>query len=137
MKTSKQKLGAWGEEQAASYLTNRGYEILNRNVRTPYGEIDVIARQHTPESTLNVVINQLRETTLVFVEVKTRRSLSFGYPEEAVDQRKAEHLLAAVQAYLQEHPELDEPWRIDVIAVRRFRDRRPPEILHFENAITS
>jgi Holliday junction resolvase-like predicted endonuclease len=45
-------------------------------------------------------------------------------------------MLAAASAYLQNHPELVEDWRLDVIAIQRFKDGRPPEIIHFENVIT-
>jgi putative endonuclease len=65
----RQKIGKWGEAAAARYLEARGYRILQHNVRTPYGEIDLIASQ---------------ESRVVFVEVKTRTSLSYGLPEAAV-----------------------------------------------------
>jgi len=45
VKNSRQRLGAWGEGVAAQYLSERGYTILGRNIRTPYGEIDIVARQ--------------------------------------------------------------------------------------------
>ena len=116
---SRQRLGRWGEAQAAEYLEQKGYEIVAFNQRTPYGEIDIIARQ---------------EQELVFVEVKTRTSLKYGYPEAAVNLDKQEHLLAAVQAYVQEHPEVAGTWRIDVIAILRRRGKAL-EITHFENAL--
>ena len=120
--THRQRIGRWGEATAAEYLSTRGYAILGRNARTRYGEIDLLAR--APEG------------MLVFVEVKTRTSRSFGYPEEAVDARKLGHLVSSAEAYLQEHPELEsQGWRIDVIAI----EGRPGEvpdrvgIEHFEN----
>jgi putative endonuclease len=116
----KQALGRWGEAQAAEYLSQRGYHILERNVRTPYGELDLVARQ---------------EAVLVFVEVKTRSSAAFGLPEAAVTPRKQAHLLAAAQAYLQAHPNLQGDWRVDVIAVQRPPRGKAPEITHFENAL--
>ena len=117
----RQALGKWGENFAADYLMARGYTIMGRNVRTSYGEIDVIARQ---------------EDTLVFVEVKTRTSRAFGYPEEAITAQKREHLIQASQAYLQSHPQLEYDWRIDVIAIQRKSEERLPQLKHFENAIT-
>lgn len=114
---SRQALGRWGEDLAASYLAAQGYQVLERNVRTPHGEIDLVARD---------------PGMLVFVEVKTRRSASFGPPEESVTPRKRLHLSASAQAYLQSHPELDGNWRLDVIAIRLFKSE-PPEIVHFEN----
>ncbi|MBN1148891.1 MAG: YraN family protein [Anaerolineales bacterium] len=132
MKTARQTLGNWGESLAADYLRQRGYTILERNVRTPHGEIDLIARQaRLPRAGENQV-----GMVTVFVEVKTRSSGSFGLPEEAVTARKQERLLASAQAYLQNHPELEGDWRVDVIAIQRSRSSRAPLITHFENAVT-
>lgn len=131
MKTSRQTLGSWGENLAADYLRQKGYIVLERNVRTPYGEIDLVARQEwvSPGENQSGIVT-------VFVEVKTRSSTAFGLPEDAVTARKQEHLLAAGQAYLQSHPELDGDWRVDVIAIQRDRSSREPHITHFENAVT-
>jgi putative endonuclease len=116
-----QAVGRWGESEAARYLTARGYRILERNLRTPYGEIDILARQGGQ---------------LVFVEVKTRTSRAFGNPEEAVTARKQEHLLASARHYLQENPNLPADWRVDVIAIYRPSPGLPPEITHFENILS-
>ena len=126
MKTNRQSLGRWGENFAANYLTELGYEILQQNARTPYGEIDLVAR---------LAIDA--EPLIVFVEVKTRSSSSFGLPEQSVSPRKQEHLLNSAQYYLQEHPELGLDWRVDVIAILRLSGDRPPAITHFENAVGS
>jgi putative endonuclease len=115
----RQRLGHWGETLAAKYLSQKGYAILERNARTPHGEIDLVAQQG------NVI---------VFVEVKTRSSNLYGQPEEAITAAKKAHLLDAAATYLQTHPELDGDWQIDVIAIRR-KKNAPPEIVHFENAI--
>lgn len=125
MSKKRKIFGAWGENQAAVYLQANGYVIIERNVRTEYGEIDLIAKQQITHQSM-----------LVFVEVKTRSSDDFGYPEQSVDQHKQERMLASALAYLQAHPDIDEDWRIDVIAVRRLNPDSPPEILHFENALT-
>jgi putative endonuclease len=130
MKTSAQRVGRWGEELAAGYLRQRGYILLEQNARTPYGELDLVARQTCGDELIQGGV------FTVFVEVKTRRSSSFGWPEQAVNARKRAHLLAAAQSYLQAHPDLRGAWRIDVIAIRRMRSDAPPEIMHFENAIT-
>lgn len=126
MKTRRQKLGQWGEQLAARYLQDQGYEILAQNVRTPYGELDLVARQTATAEEME---------SLVFVEVKTRTSTSFGLPEESVTAAKQAHLLAAVQAYLLDHPEEDGNWRVDVIAILRPRRGGPAEIKHFQYAI--
>jgi putative endonuclease len=114
------KLGGWGEQRAAEYLETKGYRILDRNVRTPYGEIDLVA-----ETNLQ----------LVFVEVKTRSSTRFGQPEEAIDEDKLTHMIESAESYLIEHPNLEGDWRIDVIAIL-LRPGREPEITHFENAVS-
>ena len=119
MPAQKQSLGRWGEEVAAQYLMSLGYEILERNVRTEYGELDLVTRQGAQ---------------LIFVEVKARSSADFGEPEEAVTPAKQQHLLDAAESYLQAHPEFEGDWHVDVIAVRRLKGRNP-EIVHFENAL--
>ncbi|MEJ2351489.1 MAG: YraN family protein [Anaerolineales bacterium] len=133
MSTSRQALGRWGEARAAEYLIARGYAIVERNVRTPYGEIDLVARR---EPTRTAYPGKPAPTT-VFVEVKTRSSKAFGFPEESVTPRKQAHLLAAAQSYIQEHPEFDGDWRIDVIAIQRDPSKAQPTITHFENAVNS
>ena len=113
-----QKVGQWGEETAAAYLSGRGYEILARNKRTPHGEIDIIAKQGD---------------IIIFVEVKTRTSNTMGLPEEAITPRKREHMLAAAGHYSAEH-EIDH-WQIDVIAIEGKPAGPKPMITYFENAI--
>ncbi len=114
--TRNQRVGKWGEQAAADYLEERGYEIVARNVRTPYGEIDLIAH---------------KDGFTIFVEVKTRTSKTFGPPEIAVTPRKQEHMLSCAEHYAQQN-EIDH-WQIDVIAVEEMDGRT--EITHFENAI--
>jgi putative endonuclease len=136
MTRASKKLAVWGEDQAASFLQDKGYRLVARNARTPYGEIDLVAQlcvcgQADPQYRL------ASPPLTVFVEVKTRRSLKFGYPEMSVTARKRAHLLDAAQAYLQLHPELAGDWRVDVIAILLKGQDEAPEILHFENAFTS
>lgn len=137
MSHSRQALGRWGETLAAEYLIENGYTIVERNARTPYGEIDLVARQDEEVSPDEVgVEGRSSGYATIFVEVKTRSSRSFGLPEEAVTSRKQAHMLAAAQAYMQQHPEVVGSWRIDVIAIQRYDPSRPPTVLHFENAIS-
>lgn len=117
MSRRNQTVGGWGERIAAGYLEHRGYIVIAHNVRTPYGEIDIVTE---------------KDGFTIFVEVKTRTSSSLGPPEISVTPRKQEHMLAAAEHYAQEH-EIDY-WQIDVIAVERKFDKKP-EITHFENAI--
>jgi putative endonuclease len=119
--TEKKDLGEWGESYVANYLKENGYEILSRNVRTPYGEIDLVAR-----------IND----RLIFIEVKTRTSKKFGYPEDAITEEKITHMVESAESYLQDHPDMLFDWQIDVISVQVDRKKESPHLTHFENAIT-
>jgi putative endonuclease len=133
-KTYRQFLGSWGEQLAARYLQDKGYTILDQNVHTAYGEIDlIVVQERSPDLEQSEAETSLN-SEVVFVEVKTRASSTFGLPEEAVTTQKKAHLLSSAQAFLQVHPELTGAWRIDVIAIRRQRGQSP-EILHFENAV--
>lgn len=120
MSKQKQSLGRWGEEAAARYLAERGYEILARNVRTKFGELDLVMQQGKQ---------------LVFVEVKARSGNQFGQPEEAVTPAKQRHLAEAAESYLQANPQLGGDWRVDVIAINR-TSGKDLEIVHFENALS-
>jgi putative endonuclease len=121
MSKYRQTLGIWGENVAVEYLITKGYTIMDRNVRTPYGEIDIIARD------LDLV---------VFVEVKTRSSTSFGMPEESVTHLKQKHLVDAIAFFIQEHTDFNYDWRIDVIAIHGRSKDKVPEIIHFQNAVS-
>lgn len=116
----KQRIGAWGERQAETYLIERGLIPLERNYRTTYGEIDLVMQQGEQ---------------LVFVEVKTRSNDRFGMPEESVTEQKKEHLTQAAQKYIEEHPAAPMDWRIDVVSIRRKNGAEPFEITWFENAV--
>jgi putative endonuclease len=118
--TRSKELGDWGETYAANYLEELGYEVLRRNVRTPYGEIDIVAKE---------------KNQLVFVEVKTRSSKKFGNPEDSVTEGKIIHLIESAVSFLQENPEFTEDWRVDVIAIRVDSQRKSPSLAHFENAL--
>lgn len=115
--THNQHIGQWGEETAVQYLTNKGCEILGRNLRTPYGEIDIVVKY---------------KGQTIFVEVKTRTSNKMGLPEESITPRKRQHMLAAAEHYAAEH-NLDH-WQIDVIAIEG-KPGTQPNITYFENAL--
>lgn len=93
-------LGKWGEDRAAVYLADHGYEILERNYRCKAGEIDIIA---------------MDGSTLVFVEVKTRCSLACGLPGESVTNTKKQHIRRTARWYVAEHRMEDRDLRIDVM----------------------
>lgn len=112
-----QRIGKWGEDRVAVYLAERGYEIIARNTRTPYGEIDIVARQ---------------AGITIFVEVKTLTSSKNFFPEQNVTTRKQAHMLACAEHYAAENA-IDH-WQIDVVAVEG-KVGLEPTITHFENAI--
>lgn len=114
------KLGRWGERLAEQAALTRGYDILSKNVRTPFGEIDLIAQAGEE---------------LVFIEVKTRSNDAFGQPEEAISKSKAGHLIASCESFLQLHPELPQTWRIDVVAIKKLSPENTEELVWFEDAI--
>ena len=97
------KIGHIGEEKALAFLEQKGYEILGVNVRTPFGEIDVVARQ--------------RETT-VFIEVKTRATSSLGPPYLNVTREKQMHLIRNALCYLKRRGLVNSDWRIDVVSIK-------------------
>lgn len=112
------QLGALGEAFAVDHLAGAGLQILDRNWRCRYGEIDVIASDTATD-------------TLVFVEVKTRTGDGYGGLAHAVTERKVRRLRRLVGLWLASQ---DEHWavvRIDVIGVRIGR-RRAPEITHLQ-----
>ncbi|HCZ36700.1 MAG TPA: YraN family protein [Cytophagales bacterium] len=112
----KQQKGKDGEDLAAAFLQQAGYEILERNYRYKRSEIDLIVR---------------KAGWLVFVEVKMRSSDAFGYPEEFVDYQKAKNIVFGAEQYTYEK-KYDGNVRYDVIAISMKYGK--PEIKHFEDA---
>ncbi len=120
MPTSRSRLGELGERLARQHLVKRGCQILHTNYRCQWGEVDVVAREGD---------------TILFVEVKTRRSSSFGTPEEAITPAKAERLITTAETYLDEHNIADKHWRIDLISVELDRMGRVLPLRHLEDAV--
>ncbi len=116
----RQNLGRWGEQVAEKFLIEKGFSIIGKNIRTPYGEIDILSQEGE---------------MLVFVEVKTRTTAQFGFPESGITHTKQIHMLNAAEAFLQANPDRDGVWRLDVIAIRKLAGELPPEIVHFENVL--
>jgi putative endonuclease len=100
--TARKRTGDAGEKAAARFLISRGYSILDTNFRCRYGEIDIIARH---------------KECLVFVEVRTKKSLAFGTPQESITRSKMDKLILTAQTYMQQHEDMSLNWRIDVIAI--------------------
>ncbi len=102
MDFSTSKLGLEGEDQAAAYLQEQGYEIVARNYRYGKGEIDIIANDGDE---------------LVFVEVKTRSNDAFGHPVYALTQSKQKQIIRIAKSYVYERDIVDKIIRFDVITI--------------------
>ena len=114
MTDSRRIFGTEGEDIAAEFLQGKGMEIVARQARTRFGEIDLVC---------------LDRGEVVFVEVKTRASQEFGPPEAAITRAKFGHMARAAEAYMQKRAWEARPWRLDVVAISMKENH--PEILHF------
>jgi putative endonuclease len=94
--------GKQAEHLACEWLTRRGLTLVERNYRCPFGEIDLVMRQGA---------------TLVFVEVRLRRSGAYGTPAETVDGRKQARLRATAEHYLAARRDSKKPCRFDIVAL--------------------
>lgn len=122
-KDPRKDIGNFGENLAARFLQEKGYKILMRNYRQPWGEIDIIAE---------------KAGVVVFCEVKTNsRDFGGGFnPEVRVDQRKAWQITKSAELFLaKRYPKGDKEWRIDIISVVLYKQERRAKITHFKNAV--
>lgn len=94
--------GKWGEELAATYLREKGYQIVFQNFYSKYGELDIVAK---------------KRNLLVFIEVKTRTQNCFGTPAEAVDARKRKHMTYAANFFMHRFGFQNVDMRFDVIEI--------------------
>ena len=114
-------LGDFGEQAAAAHLMKRGYALLARKWRCRTGEIDLLMRDGS---------------TLVFVEVRTRRGDLLGMAEESVGRTKQAKLIALAYAYLEATSAPDDlAWRIDVVALNIDRTGRIARLQHIRDAV--
>ena len=109
--------GIWGEELAAAYLREKGYIIIERDWHSGHRDIDIIA---------------LQNDTVIFVEVKTRRSRDFADPIKAVNYKKQQNLLHAINHYLQ-YKKIGANYRFDVITIVGTPGKGEPEIEHIQD----
>ncbi len=114
MRNRQQQFGAKGESLAARYLKKNGYQIIEQNYRNRLGEIDIIARE---------------DNTLVFVEVKSRKSVRYGSPKTAVTPRKQRQISVVALAYLKSTGQTRTRARFDVVTVTTNRDGPRIEII--------
>ena len=111
-------LGKKGEDIAVNFLKKKGYQILERNYRKQYAEIDIIALSS-------------QKDILVFIEVKTRSSTVFGTPFESITFRKLKPVIKLAQLYAALHPKLPQSLRIDAISIQVAGENA--EVIHEEN----
>lgn len=116
---SRQALGHRGEALAAEYLKKQGYKIVDQNVRSRTGEIDLVALDHD---------------CLVFVEVRTRRSGGFS-PEESVARAKQQRLAVLGMQYVTQQRTPPNDWRIDLIAIEVDGKDQVVRFDHLQNAV--
>ncbi len=100
--SGKKALGREGEKVARDFLRKQGYKVIRQNYRCRAGEIDIVAEEGD---------------SLAFVEVKTRRSIHFGLPAEAVSYEKRQHLTRVASGYLTHHAIKEAKCRFDVVSV--------------------
>lgn len=120
-RTSRQTLGAAGEQVARRQLEQQGYIFVTANWRCPSGELDLVMRDNA---------------TLVFVEVKTRHGERLGAAEEAISAAQARRLLIAAETFLEGRPELARLlWRFDLVAVTLDSTGAIARMTHIEDAV--
>lgn len=110
--------GRAGEDLARTYLEGKGLRLADRNFKRLHGELDLVMEDGR---------------TLVFVEVKTRRSLRWGTPAEAVTPAKQRHLRWCAEVYCAEHHIEGRPVRFDVVEILALPGA-PPRIRHLPDA---
>lgn len=108
----RRKFGNKAEDLAARFLVSKGYKILKRQYRTRGGEVDLIARDGEE---------------IVFVEVKARNSIEFGYPEESVTRSKLQKIQRTAELFLSKSKFQNVSYRIEVVAIE-YRSEEDPII---------
>jgi len=113
----RRRFGDRGEDLAAAFFMERGFTVVKRNWNCRAGEIDLILE---------------RSGKFHFVEIKTRRSLAFGYPEEAITRKKMHHLRLAIELYLRAMTIPAKDYQIDALAILINKNGHP-EYYYLEN----
>ena len=115
---TKQELGKCGEKIATKYLKENSYQIVQRNYRCRFGEIDIIA---------------YKDNYLIFVEVKTKQNDKFGSPQAEVNLRKQKKLQQLARYYISQNQDQNIDFRFDVIGIM-YRGVEDYKLSHLENA---
>lgn len=113
----RKSLGAWGETFASNFLQAKGYQLLERNYHSRYGEVDLI---------------MIKDGTLTAVEVKTRNSTAYGIAEFSINRKKFLSIQKTMQVFFKSHPEFSTDWQLDILVIEKNKDEEPT-ILHYEN----
>jgi putative endonuclease len=116
---NKKEIGKIGEEIASKHIIDRGYVVLERNYRTRYGELDIIAKENN---------------YLVFIEVKARKGTEFGYPREAVDWYKQSRIKNIASLYIAKKKLHNSKIRFDVVEVVLDEKNRAKSVVIIKNA---
>ena len=114
-----QARGRKGEEIAARYLQSRGYNIITMNARYKGGEIDIVAKE---------------KNELVFVEVKSRSTRAFGWPEEGVTRQKRRRMKLSAGLFRSSHTEYQQcAYRFDIMALELDEGAQKARVVHYKN----
>jgi putative endonuclease len=113
-------IGEIGEEIAVQYLAKKGYIILEKNLKVNFGEIDIIAEKNN---------------CICFVEVKSRKTMKYGLPEEAITQLKKKRIIKVAQFYIKKKHIRNKLFRFDVISIN-FEKIISGKIRHIKNAFS-
>ena len=116
IKAQNRETGNEGERLAAEYLAAKGYEILHKNWKGDRCEIDIISHHRK---------------TIVFVEVKMRTGAGYGWPEQAVNKAKQQHIVKAANAFI-EMNKIENEIRFDIVSI--IKAGKEYEIYHIEDA---
>ena len=122
MQNRNRALGRHGEAIAARFLAHNGYKIIGRNVRAFVGEIDIVA---------------MKNSSIIFVEVKTRKTDSLGPPYISITSKKKRKLTQCALCYLKMRNIINISWHIDIVSVKLDPfNKQIKKIEHFENAFS-
>lgn len=118
MKNNRKIIGAFGEDLATDYLSQRGYKILDRNVKISYQEIDIVAKLGKK---------------IIFIEVKTRTQSAYGTADESLTARQIKNLKKALSIYLFKHNYDQNNVRLDLFAIDLDKLNKTAKIKHYKD----